>query len=95
VAARKVPVAASSVRQRESREAVSRIVAQRERLVADVRLLRDRGGNSKFIENAQQLLTRWWSPASWKAREELLKTADWLVRLEKHRTGQLQSPALR
>jgi hypothetical protein len=40
---------------------------------------------SKFAANAEQLLTRWWSSANWVARGELLKTADWLIRLEKRR----------
>ena len=54
--------------------------------------LRDQGQASKFIDNAQVLLTRLWSPASWDARDELLKSADWLIRLEK-RGSQLQSSA--
>jgi len=58
---------------------------QRERLVADIAQLRERGATSRFINNAQQLLTRWWSTATWTAREELLKSAEWLVRLEKGR----------
>ena len=37
------------------------ILTQRERLVADIALLRARGDTSRFIDNAQQLLTRWWS----------------------------------
>jgi hypothetical protein len=62
---------------RDARE----ITAQRDRLMARVARLRETG-SPKAIENVQQLLTRWWSPANWHAREELLKTADWFLRLE-------------
>jgi hypothetical protein len=43
------------------------------------------GQSSKFTANAEQLLTRWWAAANWSARGELLKTADWLLRVEKRR----------
>jgi hypothetical protein len=39
------------------------------------------GQGSKFTANAEQLLTRWWATASWNARGDLLKTADWLLRV--------------
>jgi len=81
-----------SARQAKSRAELNSIVAHRARLVAEVTRLRARGENSKFIDNAQQLLTRWWSTAGWHAREQLLKTADWLIRLEKRRGGRAQSP---
>jgi len=55
-------------------------------------LLRDRGQASKFIDNAQVLLSCLWSRASWDARDELLKSADWLIRLER-RGSQMQSSA--
>jgi hypothetical protein len=65
---------------------VKTILSQRDRLVGEIGLLRERGSGSKFIDNAQQLLTRWWSTANWNAREDLLRTADWLVRLGKRET---------
>ena len=65
------------------------IVAERERLVAEMALLRHQRGSSKLIDKAQTLLTRWWSKANWNTRAELLKAADWLVRLE------MQTPARR
>ena len=73
---------------RTARAREAGILARRDRLVAEVALLRRRGEPSKFIDNAEQLLTRWWSRASWNAREELLKSADWLVRLERRRDTQ-------
>ena len=63
------------------------ILAQRDRLIADIAALRGRGPSSKFVDNAQQLLTRWWSTANWDGREELLRSADWLVRLEQRQSA--------
>jgi hypothetical protein len=57
------------------------IMIQRDRLIADITALRAHGAASKFIDNAKQLLTRWWSTASWSGREELLRSADWLIRV--------------
>ena len=82
-------VRVQGARQREARDRIAAIVARREQLVAELGLLRDCGEASKLVYNAQQLLTRWWSSASWKAREELLKNAEWLLRLEKCRAEQL------
>jgi len=47
------------------------------------------GQGSKFTANAEQLLTRWWAAASWSARGDLLKTADWLLRVEKRSHDEL------
>ncbi len=68
-----------------SRRVVDAILSRREALVAELARLRAHGGCSSFVDNAQQLLTRWWSSASWSGREELLKNADWLVRMEHRR----------
>ncbi len=48
-------------------------------------MLRKEGGDPTFIENAQQLLTRWWAGANWAAREDILKSATWLVRMSQCR----------
>jgi hypothetical protein len=96
VPARKATVSAARggdrAHQRSSRQKIDNILRQRQRLVAEMRQLRDRGQASKFIDNAQVLLTRLWSPASWDARDELLKSADWLIRLER-RSSQMRSSA--
>jgi hypothetical protein len=51
----------------------------------EIALLQKSGQASRFVANAEQLLTRWWGAANWKERNELLKTADWLLRVEQHR----------
>jgi hypothetical protein len=61
------------------------VLARREKLMLEIAMLQQSGQNSRFIANAEQLLTRWWAAANWKSRGELLKTADWLLRVEQHR----------
>jgi hypothetical protein len=80
-------------RAQRSRGKISSILERRDRLMAELSALRDRGKPSRFLDNAQELLTRWWSTASWGSRESLLGSADWLVRLEKRRESSLQPPA--
>ena len=58
-------------------------MARRKELVSEVTRLRGEQNNSAFADNAMQLLTRWWASTGWNAREELLKAADWLIRIEK------------
>ncbi|MEA2877384.1 MAG: hypothetical protein QOF14_2580 [Hyphomicrobiales bacterium] len=60
-------------------------LARRTELMREIAILQEAGQNSRFIANAEQLLTRWWAAANWKSRGELLKTADWLLRVEQHR----------
>jgi hypothetical protein len=78
---------------RTSRQKINSILTRRQGLVAELALLRQHGTESKFIDNAQQLLTRWWSAATWDAREELLKSADWLIRLERRHGSQTERSA--
>jgi hypothetical protein len=73
-----------------SRRRVEAIIAERERLLAEVGALRRRGQMSRFAENAARLLTRWWSTKNWTARARLLKDAEWLIRLERRRGDERQ-----
>lgn len=66
-----------------SRQRVDQIVRQRERLIAEVQNFSAEQGRSESAQKAQQLLTRWWAKADWKAREELLKAAEWLIQMDK------------
>lgn len=38
-----------------------------------------------FVEKALQLLTRDWSLATWRSRADILRTVDWLLRMERAR----------
>jgi hypothetical protein len=78
---------ASMSQSRMARDREASILKQRAELITEVERLRGRDDASRFVVNAQQLLTRWWSTASWPARENLLKTADWLIQLELRDSG--------
>ena len=67
--------------QQTGRARASAIIARRSELVAEIERLRRAGAASRFLENAQHLLTIWWSKSDWAAREQLLKSAGWLLAL--------------
>jgi hypothetical protein len=69
-------------REPSQRQRVESILRQRERLIAEVQGLSTVEGYSASAKKAQQLLTRWWAKADWKAREELLRVAEWVIRVE-------------
>jgi len=64
------------------------VIGQRERLVAEIATIRKLGHASDFTVKAERLLTRWWARANWKARERLITSAEWLLRLEANRGAQ-------
>lgn len=70
-----------------SQQRIETLVLQRERLVAELSDMQARGDNSKSVEDALQLVTRWWGTASWDGRARLLKSAQWLLTL-KHQTDE-------
>jgi len=74
----------NSPRTREAgqRQRIESIVRQRERLIVEVQGLSAVEGCAESAKKAQQLLTRWWAKADWKAREELLKVAAWVIHVE-------------
>ncbi len=76
------------------RRKVKNILTERELLMSELVALRRRGEASQFSENALELLTRWWSAKSWAAREKLLRSASWLVRLEQRRGDPLSATLL-
>jgi hypothetical protein len=38
-----------------------------------------RGDSASLVDKARQLLTRHWSVSSWRARADILRTAEWLI----------------
>ncbi len=44
-----------------------------------VRFRSEPGHSDHLFEKARQLLTRHWSASSWRARADILRTAEWLV----------------
>ena len=69
-------------REPSQRQRVENILLHRERLIAEVKGLGTVAGCSESAKKAQQLLTRWWAKADWNAREELLRVAEWVIRVE-------------
>jgi hypothetical protein len=43
------------------------------------RLWSEAENSGRLFEKARQLLTRHWSASSWRARADILRTAEWLV----------------
>ena len=75
-----------------ARGASKLIDTERARLFVDLTMLRElRGPSARAVETARLLLTRSWAKANWRAREQLLKSANWLIRLEHNR--EVQPPA--
>jgi hypothetical protein len=72
----------SRTREPGQRERIEGILRQRERLIVEVQSLSTVDGCAESAKKAQQLLTRWWAKADWKAREELLRVAAWVIRVE-------------
>ncbi len=64
------------------RQRVENILRRRERLIVEVQALSAVEGCAASAKKAQQLLTRWWAKADWSAREELLRVAEWIIRVE-------------
>jgi hypothetical protein len=65
---------------------------ERKRLFDEITRLREaRGPSARAIETAQVLLTRHWIKANLRTREQLIKAAHWLVRLEGIREPQLSA----
>jgi hypothetical protein len=58
------------------------VLASRERLVTWISNLKQTGHATALTAKAESMLTRWWARANWSAREELLRTAEWMLRLE-------------
>jgi hypothetical protein len=67
------------------------VSARRQELVDELTRLRGERHDATFADNAMQLLTRWWASTGWAAREELLRAAEWLIRMEQHK-GRHQGP---
>lgn len=58
----------------------------RNRLVTEAMRMRAAGAEpARPLLTALNLLTSKWAEANWRARERLLKAADWIIRLESRR----------
>lgn len=72
-----------TARQRQSRICTKAIAARREELIAEMKQLQEKCQlPSRSIRTVHGLLTRSWSKSNWRGREQILETADWVIRLQ-------------
>jgi hypothetical protein len=57
------------------------MIERRDRCMSRIAHHRDEATPNMFFAKARQLLTRHWYPSSWRARADILRTAEWLVRV--------------
>jgi hypothetical protein len=56
------------------------LLSQRDALMNEITVIRSLGrAPSPLINKADALLTRFWAKATWHAREEILRSARWLL----------------
>ena len=64
----------------------SAIESDRNRLVVELMRMRKACAEpARPVQTALNLLTSKWAEANWRARERLIKAADWMIRLESRR----------
>jgi hypothetical protein len=56
------------------------MIARRDYCIVEIARLRsDTNASGNLADKALQLLTRHWSVSSWRARSDILRTAEWLL----------------
>jgi hypothetical protein len=56
------------------------LLDRRDHCMAEIVRFRSEPGHSgSLFEKARQLLTRQWAASSWRARADILRTAEWLI----------------
>jgi hypothetical protein len=64
------------------------LIDRRDHCMAEIARLWSEAGNSgSLFEKARQLLTRHWSVSTWRARADLIRTAEWLIGIGKKGAG--------
>jgi hypothetical protein len=76
---RKAPAATKRSVERIGRQ---ELIARRDRCIMLIaRHDRDGSNDNAFFSKARTLLTRHWYPSSWRSRADLLRNAEWLMRV--------------
>jgi hypothetical protein len=75
---KKAPVAAKRPIARLARQ---EIIDRRDRCLSAIAGHRDDSKPNAFFVKARILLTRHWYPSSWRSRADILRNAEWLVRV--------------
>jgi hypothetical protein len=65
----------------------SAITEQRDRRMSELQSLGDGLTPGSFADKARTLLTHRWARATWRSRENILRTVDWLMQMERVRRG--------
>jgi hypothetical protein len=64
------------------------LIDRRDHCMAEIARLWSEAGNSvSLFAKARQLLTRHWSASSWRARADILRTAEWLIGIGRQGAG--------
>jgi hypothetical protein len=62
------------------------LIDRRDRCMAEIaRFWPQPGDAGSLFEKARQLLTRHWAASSWRARADILRTAEWLIGVGKRK----------
>jgi hypothetical protein len=71
------------------------LVSQRDLQVTAITVLRSgRCARCPFLRKAETLLTRYWARSDWLAREEILRTVQWLLEMAKLQSATPTTAAL-
>jgi hypothetical protein len=62
------------------------MIERRDRCMTEIAHHRDESIPNTFFAKARHLLTRHWYPSSWRARADILRSAEWLVRVGQKRS---------
>jgi hypothetical protein len=63
-------------------------IERRDHCIAEITRLRsDTNASGNLADKALQLLTRHWSVSSWRARGDILRTAEWLLGISRKAAG--------
>jgi hypothetical protein len=60
---------------------VTELLSQRDQLIAEILAHRHTGHDTPLLKQAEALVTRFWAEEDWQGREELLRSASWLLGL--------------
>ena len=64
------------------------LIDRRDHCMAEIaRFWSEPGNSGSLFAKARQLLTRHWSASSWRARADILRTAEWLVGIGRKGAG--------
>jgi hypothetical protein len=79
--------ASASVKRSVERIGREEMIARRDHCMTTITRDRNEVDTNTFFAKARTLLTRHWYPASWRSRADILRNAEWLVRVGEKFSG--------